>query len=111
MNIEKRGIALAIVLSIITCGIYGIYWLYKLNDEVSTLAGVEGYTSGGKVIVFTIITCGIYGIYWNYKMGERVDMIKGEKGSTGILYLVLSLFGLSIVNYALMQDAVNNKVA
>ena len=49
------------------------------------------------VLVFTIITCGIYGWYWLYKMGDRCDRIKGMNGSSGILYLILGIFGLSIV--------------
>ena len=30
MKIENRSIVKAILLSIITCGIYGIFWLYKM---------------------------------------------------------------------------------
>ena len=38
-QIQPRNIALCIILSIITFGIYGIYWMIKINDEVNTLAG------------------------------------------------------------------------
>lgn len=38
MGIEQRNIGLCIVLSIVTCGIYGIYWFIKLTDEVNVLA-------------------------------------------------------------------------
>lgn len=110
-GITQRNIALCIVFSIITCGIYGWYWLYKLNDEVNELAGEPAATSGGLVILFTIITCGIYGWYWNYKMGERVDRIKNTgSDSNKILFIVLALFGLCIVNYAIMQDTINARV-
>lgn len=109
-NIKERNIAVAIVLSIITCGLYSIYWMIKINDEALELSGENG-TSGGMVFLLTLITCGIYGYYWAYKMGVCTDKIKGTpNGNTGILYIVLSLIGFGIVNYALIQDAINKEV-
>ena len=109
-GIQNRSIALAIVLSIVTCGIYGIYWMIKLNDEINQLAGEDSATSGIMVLVFTLITCGIYGLFWQYKMGERVDRIKGANGNSGLIFLVLSFFGLGIVGYCLMQDTINKSI-
>jgi len=110
----QRSIVVCILLSIVTCGIYGIYWMIKLNDELNASAGKPNATSGGMVFLFTLITCGIYGYFWYYKMGENVDAIKTSKGlvssNTGIIYLVLGLFGLGIVNYCLMQDTLNKNV-
>lgn len=111
-NIAPRNIVTAIILSIVTCGIYGIYWLVKLNDEINQLSGEPNATSGAMVVILTIVTCGIYGWYWNYKMGERVDRINGvQNGSSNVLYLILAIFELSIVNYCLMQDAINRRVS
>lgn len=109
-GITQRNIALCIILSFVTCGIYGIYWLYKLNDEVNILADEPNATSGGLVILFTLITCGIYGWYWCYKMGERIDKIKNNGDSSKVLFIVLAIFGLAIVNYAIMQDTINDSV-
>lgn len=55
-HIEQRNIALCIILSIITCGIYGLYWIYKLTEDVNTLKGDPNATSGGIVILLGIIT-------------------------------------------------------
>lgn len=110
-GIGPRNIILAVVLYFVTCGLYGIYWMIKINDEVNELAGESGATSGGLVFLFSLITCGIYGLYWMYKMGERCDTIKGSSGSTGILYLILALLGFGIINYCLMQDTVNKAVS
>ena len=62
-------------------------------------------------VIFSILTCGIYGIYWAYKMGQKLHTA-GEKhnkpiGDNSILYLILSIFGLGIVNYCLMQNDLN----
>lgn len=109
--VQERNIALCIVFSIITCGIYDIYWFICLTDETNTASGTQG-TSGGMAFLFTLITCGIYGLYWMYKQGEKLDSAKNERGisnsgNSGILYLILSVLGLGIISYALMQDSLN----
>lgn len=105
-GIQKRNIATAIILSFITCGIYGIYWFIKLTNEMNRLTGNEQDTSGGVAFLLTIVTCGIYGIYWAYRMGEKRDRLRGENASSPVLYLILMLvFGIAV--YALAQDAIN----
>lgn len=110
-GIVPRNIVVSIILSFVTCGIYQIYWMIKMNDEVNTLASEPNATSGVMVFLFSLITCGIYGFIWMYKMGERCDRIKGSVGgSSAILYLILSLLGLGIVSYCLIQDTINKAV-
>ncbi len=47
---KQRSVGIAILLSIITCGIYGIYWLIMLNDETNYVSGhQQDGTSGGVV--------------------------------------------------------------
>ena len=108
---QKRDIIKALILSIVTCGIYGIYWFICLTNDANTAADEPG-TSGGTAFLLGIVTCGIYLIYWNYKMGKKlyVAQIKHDvehPTDNSILYLVLAIFGLSIVNYCLMQDELN----
>ncbi len=111
-GVQKRDLAIAIILSIVTCGIYGIYWFIVLTDETNHITNQTEGASGGLAFLFTIITCGIYYFYWSYKLGEKVDMIKGTpNGSSSILFLILSIFGLGFVNYIIAQDAINNLVA
>ena len=113
--VKNRNIALCVVLSIITCGIYGIYWLVCLVDDLNVASGRTGDTSGGMVFLLSLITCGIYGIYWMYIAGEKVAYIKqrntGEvDSSSSVLYLILGIIGFGIVAYALIQSELN-KVA
>lgn len=109
--VQQRSIVTAIILTIVTCGIYGIYWLIKLNDEVNTITGDAEAPSGVMVWLLGIITCGIYTFIWMYKMGNKLDDYYEAKGmgrsNRGVIYLVLTLFGLGIVSYAMMQDSVN----
>lgn len=109
-GVSKRSIPLAIILSIVTCALYTLYWEIKLTDEMNTLLDKKNATSGVMALIYTIITCGIYGIYWLYKMGQNVDEIKSKTGETGILYIILGFLGLGIIPMALMQDAINDKL-
>lgn len=107
---KERNIALCVIFTIITCGIYGIYWIIVLNDEVLQALQEEG-TSGGLVFLFSILTCGIYGIYWAYQMGNRIDRLNARYGrytdNSGLLYLLLQLVGVGIIVYALAQNELN----
>lgn len=114
--IVNRSIAVCIILSLVTCGIYGIYWLVCMVNDLNTATGDAGATSGGMVVLLTLVTCGIYGLYWLYKAGTQVTVIQQRysgrsDSSNGILYLILGIFGLSIVSYALIQSELNKVAA
>ncbi len=107
--IKQRNIALCIIFTIITCGIYGLYWFVCLTDETNAIAEENG-TSGILALILTIVTCGIYGFYWAYKCGEKIDRahnLRNEPASNGgILYLIVYIFG-GIITYALVQNEIN----
>lgn len=111
--IQQRSIATCIILSFVTCGIYGLIWFVSLTDDANFVSsGNNGGTSGGMALLLTLVTCGIYGLYWMYNQGEKIDIAKQNRGipssNSGILYLILSILGLGIVSYALMQNELNN---
>ena len=108
----ERGIGMAILLTIVTCGFYGLYWFVKLNDETNQAAGKTEYTSGITAVLLTLVTCGIYGFIWYYKIAQVQDEALAAHGlptkNNSVLYLVLGLFGLGIVNYCLIQSNLND---
>ncbi len=104
---KKRNFIMAILLTIITCGIYGIYWFIALTDEVKLATYTPSDTSGAMAFVLTLVTCGIYGIYWAYKMGSKLDNFTQQNTSRGFICLLLSLFGLNILACAFIQDTLN----
>lgn len=109
--IVKKNIAVCIVLSIVTCGIYGLYWLYTMAEDMRVLSGDAAAPTGGMVLILSIVTCGIYLWYWLYKQGTYIEGMKAARGlptgSSAILYLILALLGFSIVSYALLQNDIN----
>lgn len=109
--IKERNIAVSILLSIVTCGIYSIIWFISLTDEVSAASEDSSLPSGAMAFLLTLVTCGIYGYYWAYKMGKATLAANEKRGITAsdnsILYIILAVFGLQIVNYALIQNELN----
>lgn len=86
-----------------------------LANDLRTMSNDESKMSGGMVVLLTIVTFGIYGWIWYYQAGETLNSIKASRGisadqSSGVLYLLLAVFGLSIVSSALIQDSLNKLI-
>lgn len=108
--VRERNVALCIIFSIITCGIYYLYWFICVTDDINTVS--QDYsTSGIMSLILTIVTCNIYGFYWAYKCGEKLDNVKSSQGypsnNSGLLYLILYFFA-GIVTLAILQNELNN---
>ena len=108
--IIQRSVPVCVILSIVTFGIYGLYWYVCVTNEANVVTGEYSH-SGGMALLLTIVTCNIYGIYWGWKMGEKLDNSRARHGiapgSFAILFLVLNLFGLTIVTLAIVQSELN----
>ncbi len=108
---RERGIAVSIILTIVTCGIYGIYWFICITNETEAESGDTSLSSGGVAFLLTILTCGIYGIYWAYKMGKLLMIAQEKHGlrseDNSVVFLLLQLIGFGIINYALIQNGLN----
>jgi len=64
---QVRSPALVIILSIVTCGIYAWYWIYKMSEELQRATG-KSTISPGVELLLCIVTCGIYPIYGSINM-------------------------------------------
>lgn len=111
-NIQRRDILVSVLLTIITCGIYGIFWFINIVDDLNYASGHTEEPSGVIVFIFSIITCGIYLFYWMYKAGDKVNEMKQRNGmmadsSNGILYLLCCFLGGGIIAYCLIQSELN----
>lgn len=108
-GIKPRSIVVAVILSLVTCGIYGFYWFIALTNEMNKASGKTTDTSGGVALLLSLVTCGFYQIYWGYTLGKKRDIVANENDSSPILYLVLCIF-IPIVVYCLAQDTLNNAI-
>ena len=100
---KQRNIAMAIIFSFLTCGIYFIIWLWCLNNELRTVNNKN--LNSGTNFLLSFITCGIYSLVWMYKLGDEVEDAGGK--NEGVVYLILSLFGFMLISVALAQHQVN----
>ncbi|MBI2486358.1 MAG: DUF4234 domain-containing protein [Deltaproteobacteria bacterium] len=115
-GLEEFNVSIAkyVIFSIITFGIYNIYWQYKQMMFVNAAAGEEKF-SFVKWLIFTIITCGIYHIYYEYVMGREIIFLQEKIGITKsedlpVISIVLSIIGLTIVTDAIQQREINMMV-
>ncbi|MNV51431.1 hypothetical protein D3C71_1434800 [compost metagenome] len=111
--ISQRSVAFSIILSLITCGVYGIFWFIVLTNDVGKLSGDYTFT-GGKHFLLTLITCGIWSLVWAYQIGKHVAEAQRQRGylvsDNSALYVILTIFSFGIVTYALVQSDVNKLV-
>ena len=104
----KRRVGICILLSIVTFGIYAIYWQYLLVKNVRAIKGDDSNCTGEMLCLLFVP---FYSLYWWFTRGDAVKKHLSDNckfsSSSGALYLVLAIFGLSIVAAAIMQNDFN----
>ncbi len=114
---DDRSLVAYILLNIITCGIYGYYFLYKMASDVNVACAGDGKNTAGlaQFLILSILTCGIYAWFWYYNLGNRLaenapryGLSFNENGTTVLLWAVLGslLFGIGpfIAMYFLIKN-------
>lgn len=111
-----RSPGLTLLLILLTCGIYYLYFIYVASQETQDFLE-EPDTSPGLEVLLCLLTCGLYNIYWDYKMGKRIAEMCVRVGlsptDNAVLYLVLDLVGvggfasLGLLNPVLQQEGLN----
>lgn len=112
-----RSLIKYIIFSILTCGIYGYYFLYMLSKDVNTICDGDGENTAGllQFILLSILTCGIYAWIWYYTLGNRLsnnasryNLNFQENGTTVLLWLLfgslLCGIGLFIAMHILIKN-------
>ena len=111
-----RSPGLTLLLILLTCGIYYLYFIYVVSQETQDFLE-EPDTSPGLELLLCLLTCGLYNIYWDYKIGKRIAEMCVRVGlpptDNAVLYLVLDLVGaggfasLGLLNPLLQQESLN----
>lgn len=115
MQKHNLSIPIYLILTLITFGIYNLYWNYKQQEACNQLIGREEFKFLTWLILI-IVTFGLYHLYYQYKMGEVIVQIQSDKKlivntNLPIVSLVLSLIGLSIVVDIIHQSEINKIVS
>ena len=115
--VNQRSLATYIILSIITCGIYSIYFWYQFAEDVNKTCAGDGQETTNYIIAWllSIVTCGIYMFYWYYKLGNRLQanaprygMAFQENGTTVLLWITLGSFVFGIGPFIGMYFLIKN---
>ena len=108
---HRIDVAMGIILSVITCALYNIYWNYRQMRAMNALLGREEYDFV-KWLILTIVTCGIYHVYYEYRMGSDLQNWLTQNGrvvsqNLPLVGLLLSCVGLTVVADAIYQHELN----
>lgn len=114
-NIQERSPIVVILLSVVTCGLYALYWIYKMSQEIQMVEKERESTSPGLELLLCIVTCGLYTYYWYYKYAKKIYVIQDDLDirpaeDNGILYIILAVFQLHIISMAIMQASFNKVI-
>lgn len=107
-----RSIVIGILLTLITCGIYGLYWHYKQMATLNAWLGRDEY-SFWLCFFLSLLICRAFGIYYEYKMASGINEVRAAEGkwvdsSLAVLSVLLTIFGLGTVSRAIQQGHINN---
>lgn len=94
-----RNMWIVMLLSIVTCGIYSLFYWKSVEEDINTMCAGDGKETQNYWIAFLLglLTCGIYNYIWLYKAIDRVYANGPRYGVTtvcsGGTYLLWVLLG------------------
>ncbi len=117
-EISRRSPLSVILLTIITCGLYLIYWYYKIYKELKLFTNKTPTGNNFWLdFIINLLTCGLWGIYVDFKISKLLHQIRIENNLKGddssIIILILDSFSiftfhlLWILTSAIQQDEWN----
>ena len=107
---KKRSIPLTIIFTIISCGIYGLYLIYKLADELICELDYEKIDNAGLNVLWAILSCGIYLGWWHYKISKYLSTIERKNGIEPDFWApVFSLVFGTILHISRMNQIIETK--
>ena len=73
---ENRTLLVLILLSIVTFGIYPLFFWHGYSRDMNAVCEGDGRNTRGILarIVFSLLTFGIYDLVWMYGAGERISI-------------------------------------
>jgi hypothetical protein len=109
------SIPLYLILTLVTFGIFNLYWNYRQMQACNGLLKRVEFRFG-YWILFTLLTCGIYHIFYQYKMGAAIvalqrDYNKAVFDALPVISVIVTVLGLSIVVDCIHQYEINKLVS
>ena len=102
-----REIVPHVLLLLVTCGIYQLYWIYKATEYTNRIRQDEQRSAAAQVLLCMFIP--FYAIYWVYKTAQIIDETARQQGMMSDLTSICTIlaFFIGIVPPILLQDKIN----
>ncbi len=94
---QHRNPIMVILLSIITLGIYYIYWLVTTKIQMNT--------KGAQIPTAWLLIIPLVNIYWLWKFSEGVELVT-NKGMQAVIAFIL-LWILDLIGPGIVQNELN----
>ena len=108
MEIKERNILVCILLSVVTCGIYGIYWIVMMTKEA---VSVKDPADGAILEILLMLFIPFVGLYMvEKKFSEGRAAKGGELKDNSVMYLILGLI-FPIAALCMIQNDLNKLAA
>ncbi len=113
MYVRERNIIAVLLLSFFTCGIYYLYLIYALGNDINEMTRSDSNSPMIDVLL-SIVTCGIYTVYWYYKIARQIENMEYDRGmrvsNLAVLCCLLPIFGVGIVSMMIVQNELNKVI-
>lgn len=110
--IRQKSIIAVLLLSILTCGLYCLIWIYDTSAQLQ--GELKNANSPGTDLLLCLI-CFPYSFFWIYKTSKQIAEAEKNVGLPGtdnaVVNLLLTFFGLGLVSMLIMQGQLNDIAA
>ena len=113
--VRERSSVQVVVFSILTCGIYALYWVYKTSEELRDATGDPSINPSVDVLL-SVVTCFAWMIYVLHRDAQkthqasvRINPARKDQTQTILIMAVLSLVtGVTLyISLYLLQEEMN----
>lgn len=105
--LQQRSVATVIILSIITCGIYSLYWSYV---TINALDEEGGASNMSPILQFVLMFFYVGMVLFGINANANINSIRERRGlptrDNQIAWLLLGLF-IPIVLVGIVQNEIN----
>ena len=107
---KKRSVAAVVILTLITCGIYGYYWLFVTARDLQKESGTSEISPVVTLLLSLFVSVAGTALL-GFDTNTTVNALKAQRGmkqeDNKVLWIVLGAI-IPIVLYGLIQNEVNH---
>jgi len=101
---------MVLILTLITCGLYGLVWIWQVGTELREELGLTDQNPGLDVVL-TVLTATLWGYVVVYRYARQVAdaqrRVNLPPNDLSLAAVILAVVGLWFVSFALLQTELN----